>query len=42
MTTKARNEEKTNQIDPSNITEYGIRIVMDEEKILRCIKLSMI
>jgi len=23
------------QIDPNNITEYGIRIVMDEEKILR-------
>jgi len=27
--------EKTNQIDPNNITEYGIRIVMDEEKILK-------
>jgi len=27
--------EKTNQIDPNNITEYGIKIVMDEEKILK-------
>jgi len=44
MTTKARNEEKTNQIDPekanfeevrNNITEYGMRIVMNEEKILK-------
>jgi len=27
--------QKTQQIDPNNITEYGIRIVMDEEKILK-------
>jgi len=27
--------EEINQIDPNNITEFGIKIVMDEEKILR-------
>jgi len=27
--------EQTNQINPNNITEFGIKIVMDEEKILR-------
>jgi len=46
MTTKLAKKDKTEslalvpctlgeKIDPNNITEYGIRIVMDEEKILR-------
>jgi len=39
MTTKLAKKDKTKSlaqnIDPNNITEYGVRIVMDEEKILR-------
>jgi len=38
MTKQAKTKglrEKIDKIDPNNITEYGIKIVMDEEKILK-------
>jgi len=35
MTEQANPNGVRKRIDPNNITEFGIRIVMDEEKILR-------
>jgi len=38
MTKQAKTKsliKKIDKIDPNNITEFGIKIVMDEEKILK-------
>lgn len=36
-----KEQKMTKKVDTNNITEYGIKIVMDEEKILREGKYSL-